>query len=194
MGDQKKKDWTSKESKRLAETVFEKRNLFNLTIAIKTYSNAWEEVARTMNAQQTDVPKISRDQVSSKWYSIMKDFSTGKLKDKNEELFNEVEKFVLAIQEVYLERARNDVASSNDNNQETRSDDGVSSSTLPAAGSNSPTLDEQNKKREQDSIHILTGFLEKLNIVIPKMERGLRDISECYETLKPELDELKKTE
>lgn len=80
MGDQKKKDWTSKESKRLAETVFEKRNLFNLTIAIKTYSNAWEEVARTMNAQQTDVPQISRDQVSSKWYSIMKDFSTGKLK------------------------------------------------------------------------------------------------------------------
>lgn len=75
-----------------------------------------------------------------------------------------------------------------------RSDDGVSSSTLPAAGSNSPTRDEQNKKREQDSIHILTGFLEKLNLVIPKMERGLRDISECYETLKPELDELKKTE
>lgn len=80
MGDQNKKVWTSKESKRLAETVFEKRDLFDLTIAIKTNSNAWKEIARTINAQQTDAPKITPEQVSSKWYSIMKDFSTGKLK------------------------------------------------------------------------------------------------------------------
>lgn len=80
MGDQNKKVWTSKESKRLAETVFEKRDLFYLTIAIKTNSNAWKEIARTINAQQTDAPKIGHEQVSSKWYSIMKDFSTGKLK------------------------------------------------------------------------------------------------------------------
>lgn len=80
MGDQNKKVWTSKESKRLAETVFEKRDLFDLTIAIKTNSNAWKEIARTINAQQTDAPKIKPEQVSSKWYSIMKDFSTGKLK------------------------------------------------------------------------------------------------------------------
>lgn len=198
MAHQKKKDWTLNERIRLAETVFEKRHLFVLTIEIKRNSDAWTEIANTMNAQQTNAScseiELSATQVSSKWGDIMKHFSTGNLKDKNEELFNEVEKFVLAIQEVYLERARNGGASSNDNNQETRSDDGVSSSTLPAAGSNSPTLDEQNKKRVQDSIHILTGFLEKLNLVIPKMERGLRDISECYETLKPELDELKKTE
>lgn len=198
MAHQKKKDWTLNERIRLAETVFEKRHLFVLTIEIKRNSDAWTEIANTMNAQQTNAScseiELSATQVSSKWGDIMKHFSTGNLKDKNEELFNEVEKFVLAIQEVYLERARSGGASRNDNNQETRSDDGVSSSTLPAAGSNSPTRDEQNKKRVQDSIHILTGFLEKLNIVIPKMERGLRDISECYETLKPELDELKKTE
>uniref|UniRef100_A0A8W8J9T0 Uncharacterized protein n=1 Tax=Magallana gigas TaxID=29159 RepID=A0A8W8J9T0_MAGGI len=78
--------------------------------------------------------------------------------------------------------------------QSLTSDDGVSSSTLPAAGGNSPTRDEQNKKRVQDSIHILTGIFEKLTLEIPKMERGLRDLSECYETLKRELDELKKTE
>lgn len=200
MANQKKKDWTLNEIIRLAETVFEKRHLFVLTIEIKKNSGAWTEIANTMNAQQTNAScseiELSATQVSSKWGDIMKDFSTGNLKDKNEELFNEVEKFVLAIQEVYLERARirNDGASRNDNNQETRSDDAVSSSTLPAAGSNSPTRDEQNKKRVQDSIHILTGFFEKLNLEIPKMERGLRDISECYETLKPELDELKKTE
>lgn len=200
MANQKKKDWTLNEIIRLAETVFEKRHLFVLTIEIKKNSGAWTEIANTMNAQQTNAScseiELKATQVSSKWGDIMKDFSTGNLKDKNEELFNEVEKFVLAIQEVYLERARirNDGASRNDNNQETRSDDAVSSSTLPAAGSNSPTRDEQNKKRVQDSIHILTGFFEKLNLEIPKMERGLRDISECYETLKPELDELKKTE
>lgn len=259
MANQKKKYWTLNERIRLAETVFEKRHLFVLTIEIKRDSGAWTEIANTMNAQQTNAScseiELRATQVSSKWGEIMKDFSTGNLKGNSKTLFNEVEKFVTAITQTFLESARDGGASSNDNNQETEnddtrdtvrgqdnappdgqiqtgnqdnappeesefdkdvnktdpaildtaalphadrqsltSDDGVSSSTLPAAGGNSPTRDEQNKKRVQDSIHILTGFFEKLTLEIPKMERGLRDLSECYETLKRELDELKKTE
>lgn len=84
MAHQKKKDWTLNERKRLAETVFEKRHLFVLTIEIKRNSDAWTEIANTMNAQQTNAScseiELSATQVSSKWGDIMKHFSTGNLK------------------------------------------------------------------------------------------------------------------
>lgn len=84
MANQKKKDWTLNERIRLAETVFEKRHLFVLTIEIKKNSGAWTEIANTMNAQQTNAScseiELRATQVSSKWGDIMKDFSTGKLK------------------------------------------------------------------------------------------------------------------
>uniref|UniRef100_K1PFV8 Uncharacterized protein n=1 Tax=Magallana gigas TaxID=29159 RepID=K1PFV8_MAGGI len=51
-----------------------------------------------------------------------------------------------------------------------------------ANNSKTPDLDEQNKKERQEKMKELTGIVKKLKLEILKMERGLHELTESYNT------------
>lgn len=181
------RSWNTEEVEKLIIHFFNHREVLVKEVREKNEKIFLNKLAGDLTSADF---KPSAKQIRGKFRTIFLNAKPGTEKNKTkaeEEISQDVKNMIDWIWKEVDESTGTPSAKEDDNGSPTlESKEGVTPTTpgpsVAKSISKTPDLDEQNKKERQEKMKELTGIVEKLKLDISKMERGLHELTECYNT------------